>query len=123
MNISPLFQYSEQYNTCINREKRVGGGLERQAAIYQLSDKREQFCYRRTLHLSGVKQHYFAEHSDFYPYERRYKYCEHFCSIQEFDGRCAKKDEEIPEKVVVRFLESKARFGDLVQRLQLINDD
>ncbi len=115
-------KFYEQYDICVARKMRASGGLERKRSIFNSADKHEEFCYQRTLMHSGVKDHYLGGGSNKYPNNRRYGYCEHFCSINEFKGYCEKKDDNIPEGIYIEFLESQAHSGDLLQRLQLMPD-
>jgi len=113
-------KYHKQYDVCIEREKRAGGGLEKNSPIHEAPEERRQFCHQRTLSLIGVKDYYFGKPADKYPNDRRYGYCENYCVINEFEGDCKKTDEQISEEIYTKFLASQARFGELLQRLQLM---
>lgn len=115
-------KFIKQYDTCIAREMRVGSGLERSRQVYGVSDKRREFCHQRTLLLSGTKDYYFGKRANDYPGDRRFGYCEHYCSTYELDGYCRKTDEKLPEEVYIKFLASQVRFGELFQLLELMPD-
>ena len=116
-------RFIKRYDACVAREMQSGGGLERTRRVYEISDDRKKFCYQRELMHSGIKDHYFGKSAKSYPNDRKYGFCEDYCTLDEFKGYCQRRiDERVSEKVYIKYLESQARYGDLLQRLQLMPD-
>ena len=108
----------QKYNACISNGTHVKNSLKKEQSVYNNFDNRKKICEQREHVPATIKNHYFGEADSQY-YKRRYGFCEEICIIDGFTASCqSSNNASMSEDVYIKFLETQARYGDLLSRMK-----